>query len=268
MSDKLSIQVLISTMEQNDYSLLDRMNIQSDAIVVNQTDKDGLEIFDYRGHQIKWISMSQRGIGLSRNTALMNATADIVLFADDDMEYFDGYPEHVINAFINYNKADVICFNINLMNSGKNIGGHRNNKKNKKLYFFNSMRYGATLIAARRKALWRERISFSMLFGGGAEFSSGEDSLFINDCHNSNLCVYSNCYCLGNVDDSKSSWYNGINDKFFEDRGRVYASAFPRINWLIFVYYSFRLSRVSEKYSFRKILSLFKKGKRYMKVYR
>lgn len=268
MSRDLSIQVLVSTMNQNDYSLLDKMNIQSDAVVINQADRNGLDIFDYNGHQIKWISMSQRGIGLSRNTALMNSTAEIVLFADDDMEYTDGYAENVVNAFKDYTRADVICFNIDLINSSKNIGGHRNNTENKRLHFYNSMRYGATLIAARRRALWRERISFSTLFGGGAEFNSGEDSLFIQDCINSKLRIYSNVYCLGKVDDSKSSWYNGIDDKFFEDRGMVYASAFPKIYWLIFIYYSLKLSKVSEKYSCFRIFSLFYKGKEIIKVYR
>lgn len=263
-----SIQVLVSTMNQQDYSLLDKMNIQSDAIVINQANRDGLEIFEYKGHWIKWINMSQRGIGISRNTALMNSSADIILFADDDIEYVDRYVENVVNAFADYSSADVICFNINLVNSSKNIGGHRNNTKNKKLHFYNSMRYGATLIAARRKILWRERIYFSLLFGGGAEFSSGEDSLFIKDCHNSKLQVYSNVFCLGNVDDSKSSWYKGIDDKFFEDRGRVYASAFPKIHWMVFVYYSYKLSKVYREYGFMRIFSLFNRGKKLIKVYR
>ena len=34
----------------------------------------------YNGHQILWMSLNERGIGLSRNTALMRATADIILF--------------------------------------------------------------------------------------------------------------------------------------------------------------------------------------------
>ena len=107
MSKKLSIQVLVSTMNQKDHSLLDKMNIQSDAIIINQTNKDEIEIFDYKGYKIKWISMNQRGIGLSRNTALMNATADIILFADDDIEYFNNYSENIVNAFLNYSKADI-----------------------------------------------------------------------------------------------------------------------------------------------------------------
>ena len=35
--------------------------------------------------------LNERGIGLSRNTALMRATADIILFADEDVTYKDGY---------------------------------------------------------------------------------------------------------------------------------------------------------------------------------
>ena len=33
------LQILVSTMKQSDYSLLDKMNIVCDAIIVNQTDQ-------------------------------------------------------------------------------------------------------------------------------------------------------------------------------------------------------------------------------------
>lgn len=264
----MTIQVLVSTMNQTDYSLLEKMNIQTDAVVVNQSDKSGIEHFQFEGHSIIWISMPERGIGLSRNTCLMYANADIVLFADDDMVYQDGYGNEVLNSFHRNPNADVICFNIKLENSSKNIGGHRNNNRIKRLHSFNSMRYGATLIAARRKILLRERISFSLLFGGGAEFNSGEDSIFIKDCLNAGLKLYSDTYYLGTVDDSESSWYTGINDKFFLDRGMVYTTAFPKIRILIFMYYAARLSKLDKSYSFKKIYSLFKEGKERLRMYR
>lgn len=264
----MKLQVLISTMNQIDYSLLKKMNIQSDAIVVNQCDKNEVKCFLYKGYSIKWISMMERGIGLSRNTCLMHATADLVLFADDDIVYQNGYAEAVINSFKRTPLADVICFNIKLENSNKNIGGHRDNKKRKRLRAFNSMRYGATLIATRRRALLRERLSFSLLFGGGAEFNSGEDSIFIKDCLDAGLRLYSETYCLGCVDDSQSSWYKGIDDKFFMDRGMVYATAFPKISKLVFLYYAYRLSKLDQSYGFTRIYSLFKKGKAEIRVYR
>ena len=76
----MKLQVLVSTMHQTDYSLLEKMNIQSDAIVINQCDRDGIERFSFpfRGHDILWMSMNERGVGLSRNNALMRATGDMI----------------------------------------------------------------------------------------------------------------------------------------------------------------------------------------------
>lgn len=263
----MTFQVLISTMNQVDFMLLDKMNIQSDAIVINQCDKDNIEEFEYKGYQIKWVNMSNRGIGISRNTALFYATADIVLFADDDVMYFDGYAEEISSVFINNLDADVVCFNINLVNSIKNFG-YRNNKKCRRLNLFNSMRYGACRIAARRKTLLKNRISFSLLFGGGAEFSSGEDSLFIRDCYKNNMKLYANTYTLGQVDDAHSSWFKGIEDKFFIDRGVLLYSAFPYLHHVLFLYYAYRMRRMDNKYSFTKILKLFKQGRKIIKQYR
>lgn len=264
----MKLQVLVSTMNQKDYSLLDKMNIQSDVIVVNQCDKNSVDEFVYNSHSVKWISMSEKGVGLSRNTSLMNATADIVLFADDDICYYDGYTEAVISAFENNEKADIICFNISLLNSAKNIGGHKNNTKNKRLHFFNSMKYGAPTIAARRKMLFKESVFFSLLFGGGAEFASGEDSIFIKKCLDAKLKLFSSVYCLGTIDDSESSWYRGIDDKFFEDRGMLYKLTFSKIYWLLFIYYAYKLSKINKQYSFMQILNLFRKGKIKYKRYR
>lgn len=264
----MTLQVLISTMNQTDYSLLDKMNIQSDAIVVNQCDRNDVESFFYKEFRILWISMDARGVGLSRNTCLMYATADIVLFADDDMTYNDGYRTEVISAFELEPRADVICFNINLINSTKNIGLHRDNTRIKRLHFYNTLRYGATLIGARRKSLIRERVYFSTLFGGGAEFSSGEDSLFLKDCLWAGLKIYSGTYCLGDVDDSSSSWFNGFNDKLFADRGSLYSLMFKMHARIVFVYYAIKLRNRDERYNAIDIFNLFETGRKKMEKYR
>lgn len=264
----MNLQVIVSTMNQKDYSLLEKMNIQTDAVVINQCDKNEVADFEYNGHKIKWISMVERGVGLSRNTGILHSTADVILFADDDIAYCDGYADGVLGAFERNDDADVVCFNINLVNSTKNIGGHRNNTENKKLKVINSMRYGACLIAVRRKAILRERILFSLLFGGGAEFMSGEDSIFVKDCHDAGLNLYADTFCLGDVDDSGSSWFKGINDDFFIHRGMVYATAFSKTYPLIFLYYAWRNSKIHKGYSIKKIYSLFVEGRKTIRKYR
>lgn len=264
----MTFQVLISTMNQKDYGLLERMNIQSDAVVVNQSDRESVEKFEYNGYTITWISMKGRGVGLSRNTCLFNASADIILWADDDMRYSGGYADEILKAFENNSDADMICFNVNLVNSTKNIGGYRYNTKEKRLHFFNAMRYGACVIAARRKVILRERVTYSLLFGGGAEFSSGEDSLFIKDCLDAKMHIYSSPYILGKVEDSTSSWYKGLNDKLFKDRGMLYANAFPILHNALFPYYAFRMSKLDRNYGFGDIIRLFNDGKKTNGEYR
>lgn len=263
----MTFQLLVSTMNQVDFQLLDRMNVQSDAVIINQCDKNSVEEFNYKSHKIKWVNMSHRGVGVSRNTALFYATADIILFADDDVTYVEGYVQGVLSAFQNNNQADVICFNINLLNSIKNFG-YRDNKRNKRLNLLNSMRYGACRIAARRRVLLKNRISFSLLFGGGAEFSSGEDSLFIRDCYNKKIKLYAYSYTLGDVEDGQSSWFNGVQDKLFIDRGILLYNAFPILHFLLYFYYAFRLKKIDSNYNIWKILKLFYKGKKLIKQYR
>ena len=83
----MKVQVLVAAMHQKDHSLLEKMNIRSDAIVANQCDRNEFEDFTWNGHKIRYLSFAERGVGLNRNNALMRATGDICLFADDDMRY-------------------------------------------------------------------------------------------------------------------------------------------------------------------------------------
>ena len=73
------------------------MNVQTSAIVINQCERNEIERFEFRGHEILWISCEERGVGLSRNTALLRATGDVLLIADDDVRYIDGYEEIVLD---------------------------------------------------------------------------------------------------------------------------------------------------------------------------
>ena len=68
------VQVLVAAMNQHDYSLLDKMNIQSDVIVANQSDFNRVDVFDYKGNQAIYLNFEERGVGLNRNNALMRAT--------------------------------------------------------------------------------------------------------------------------------------------------------------------------------------------------
>ena len=92
-------------MNQKDYSLIDKMRIKTDAVVVNQCQEDNSQEFIKNGHRIRWINSSTRGLSISRNICLENATADICLIADDDLEYLihkDYRIQGLLNLFQKY----------------------------------------------------------------------------------------------------------------------------------------------------------------------
>ena len=258
-----TFQILLSTMNQKDHSLLDKMNIRSDAIVINQCDRNQWKEFEYKGKRIKWISANERGVGLSRNNALMRATADICLFADDDIRYIDGYEEKILKAFKEIPDADVIIFDTEIVNKTKEILNPRKIKKVQRLYVYNSMRYGTYRIAIRRDKILQKNIYFSLLFGGGARYSAGEDSLFIRECLKNKLKLYAYPLVIGFVDDSKSSWYQGVTDKYLIDKGAFLSAAFPILYPVLFLYYAIKLrGKGHKKYKFIEILIKFIMGRK------
>lgn len=242
----MNLQVLVSTMHQasNDYSLLDKMNIQSDAIVINQCDRNHFEKLNYKGHAILYLSFNERGVGLSRNNALMRATADICLFADDDVRYVDGYHEIVMREYKEHPDADVIVFNVPSTNPER---GTPEIKKWHRLRFYNCLRYGTCQFSIRTKSIHKANIYFSLLFGGGARYSAGEDSLFVMDCIRKGLKVYASPLIIGTVTQNESTWFRGYNDKYFIDKGALYEAMTPTYSKLMSLQFCLRHRNMFKK---------------------
>ncbi len=226
----ISIQILVSTMNQKDYSLLKKMNIQSDAIVVNQCDENKIEEFDYNGHKIKWISLAERGVGLSRNTALMRSTADVVLFADDDVVYINNYEDIVRKEYEIHSKCGLIVFNFESLNKQRQ---EYLDRKSHKLNWHNSLRYGAFRISIRREVAFKKNLTYSLLFGGGSVHQAGEDNLFVVQALQSGINAWASKEQLGTVAQHDSTWFKGYDEKYYFDRGFLFANMFGHKSLLL-----------------------------------
>ena len=99
MKSNNTLQVLVSAMNANCQQLVEKMNIKSDAIIINQCDKVGYQEQHLNEGIVRFFDMNERGVGLSRNNALLRATGDIVLFSDEDITYDDDYVSKVLDAF-------------------------------------------------------------------------------------------------------------------------------------------------------------------------
>lgn len=221
----MNVQVLLATMHQTDHSLLEKMNIQTDIIVGNQCDQNSIENFEYEKHNVLWLSFAERGVGLNRNNALMRANSDIVLFADDDVVYYDDYADTICKYYQMHPKADVVIFNFKMRRGSGEY--YDRVKKAGRVTRWTASKYGTYCITARTERLRMANIYFHLQFGGGAKYSCGEDSIFLQDCIKKGLRVYATKDEIGVLDHGVSTWFNGYTDKYFYDKGIVFSMIHP-----------------------------------------
>ena len=239
----MDLEVLVATMEQKDLSIVDKMNIQTGAVIANQCERwDYAESSDGKA---RMISTKTRGVGINRNLALQLAKADILLFADDDIVYYDGALQGVLDAFEQFSEADVIFFGIDMTRNGEVFDKRRN--LSRRVYLWNSLRYGAARMAVRRSAFIKHRLTFSTLFGGGCPYGSGEDTILIRDCFRAGLRVYSHSHVIGKCAKDTSSWFTGYNEKYFYDWGALLACLFPKAKCLLQWYFALKFRKKTGK---------------------
>ena len=222
----MRLQVLVVTRGQNDHRLLSQMNLQSYAVFGNQCGRHISEIFCYNGYTIRYESRAECGVGFNRNTVWMYADADICLFADDDVRYWNGYTERVLAEFARHPEADVILFNFHSTNPKRQ---EYQIPKWTRVHWYNALRYGTYRIAVRTARVQQVHLAFSLLFGGGARYGSGEDTIFLHDCCKRGLRIYASPLFLGEVSHLTSTWFEGYTPKFFHDKGALLAHLFPRL---------------------------------------
>lgn len=221
----MRIQVLVASMNQTDHSLVKRMNLQTDAIIGNQCDRNEIEKFECNGLQITYLNFAERGVGLNRNNALMRADADICLFADDDMVYKDGYSKIIQNAFERHPDADILAFNLeeSKASDGHFVPKRKKIKKESRVRYLNCLRYGTARIAVRLRSIRMNGISFNLCFGGGTPYCHGEDNLFVVSCLSKGLKMYSIPETIATLtEERESSWNGGFDNRYVTDQGMLF----------------------------------------------
>lgn len=223
------VTVLVSALEAEPDALLSRMRIKGNAVVVNQAEKRAQTRHAMECGSALILESPERGVGLSRNEALLHCTTSLCLFSDDDVTLVPNYAEIVAAAFEALPRADIIIFNLTPTGADRTIYQIRKQRR----IGPSAIRFGTPRIAAKVGRLRETRLSFSLLFGGGAVHSAGEDSLFLRDALRAGLRIYQVPIELGTADFAVSTWFEGFGSRYLYDRGALYASILPRGNALL-----------------------------------
>ncbi len=257
----MAVQVLAVTTNRTRYDLHEKMNIQTDAVIGNQCERDAAEDFECGGRKIRYLCSSTRGVGINRNLILMQANAEFCVFADDDMTFLDGYEKTVSDWFSRIPDADMIVFNLQ--------GGKKERKKTKsvqRINWFNYGKFGTARLAFRTESVRFSGVMFHTLFGGGCRYSCGEDTLFIHDCLKKGLKIVAVPDAIASIVDGNSSWFRGYSDKFFYDKGVLYALLNPHTAHLTAVYHCVKHRKRYQEFGLRNALTQMFAGIRYAKT--
>ncbi|HEM2814579.1 TPA: glycosyltransferase [Streptococcus suis] len=221
----MKIQVMIATMGKDNLDFLEEMNLETDTVVANQYNEDFVEEYlDSKGNVIKHIMTKTKGLSVNRNICLAALDSDIAIISDDDVEFLTGSIEKVHRAFIEHPNADVIIFNIYESNNSRYVINKVLN-----VGYLNYMRFGSVRIAFRTASIKEKLIRFDEEFGSGGNIPLGEDTIFLKECLDKKLKIIAvPDYILKLKDIRESTWFNGYNEKFFINKGKLFYRLNPK----------------------------------------
>ena len=253
---KMKIEVLVSTMNQKDYSLVKRMKIRTDAIIVNQCNTDNRIEFNDNGHSILWINSTSRGLSASRNICLQEARGEICLIADDDLEYVDDYEEIVRDSFYTEPTVDIIRFKVEGIEKKFKTYPHKEGY----VSAIGSLKISSVEIAFRRLSV--RNIRFDEIIGAGTEFCMGEENAFLIHCIKSRLKIYYVPKIISRLHLLESSWKNISKERYLISRGAAFeAMGTPFTHALILQFAIRKRSMFKNTYSLLETISLMEKGR-------
>lgn len=237
----MNVEILISTMHQIDYSILDTINIQTPAVVINQCDSCFVHEFDYKGNRITWVDTKERGLSRSRNMAIRYSRGDICVLVDDDEQLVTDYEKLITTAFIDNPKASVISFQVKGIDGGEYKPYPR---KKRKIGYFDSMKLSSVELCFRRTEIQRLGIEFNTEIGAGTRYLMGEENAFLFQCLSHKLKIVYEPKAIARLHISESTWFTGFNAQYMIAKGAVFTAMSRRWAYFLIAQFALRKKRL------------------------
>ncbi len=229
------MQTLLSVMEPGDPLLyLDKLNIRSDALIVNQCGREGrhdvrlssgMVIVDGKPsggtdmgrheQNVTILERAETGLSRSRNLALSEASDDICIFCDNDVRYNDDAMEVIEDAFRRYPDAGIICFFIERPERQEPFRSSEGIMSKTDM-----MRIFSPEMAVRRSRLGDLR--FDEDFGAGARYKMGEENIFLFEAARRGIERIYIPVKIAETLPNESSWFTAFDRDFYIARGAGY----------------------------------------------
>ena len=234
----MKFEILLSCMNLCGEDIIEKSNITSSALIVDQCGRDDYHEYEKNGKKIRVFSVNDTGLTKSRNFAIRNSSSDVCLLCDDDEVFVDNCEAGVIKAYEDIPDADVIIFDIGNRQTGQK-------KIPKKLNYFELMHVASWQISFRRESLTANNVYFDERMGAGSGNGAEEEFKFLTDCRKKGLNIYYVPFVIADVAQTKSTWFKGYNEEFFVNRGNTTRYIMGYVPALVYAaYYSIRKRRL------------------------
>ncbi len=256
----MRLEILVTTMHQQDAGKYQSMNLQTDAVIANQADRNETLEEWIDGKHVKLVTTNTRGTSKNRNIALEHAEADLLMFSDDDLTFYDGYEQIVLSEFEKHPEADAIRFNV------RQIAGRETTIRPITEFHAatrrNVTQYGMMGIAIKKDMFEKHGLRFDENFGPGTENSCGEDTIFLQEMLKKKVKLYLSPETIADIDQTESTWFEGYeNEKYFITSGKVIARAYPILSYGLVIRSAVKcVKNKKSKLPFMTILKAYYKG--------
>lgn len=229
------VEILISTMNQNSLDFLVPMfpflhfsNFR--ILIINQTQIGKKLESEYAN--IRVVNSFEKGLTTSRNLALENAAGKILVIADDDVVYQQGFVAKIINAYNQFPDAATINF-CAVKSDGSLIKNYPKHSKTN-LNAFDIFNTSSIEMTLNKSILDKTRINFDKNFGLGGMFEMGEEAIFLFDLKNKKQQLVFEPEVIVQHPELTSSAKKSIEEKYY-----IHGALFTRIFKSNYIYWIF-----------------------------
>jgi len=232
----MKLEVLISTMYQNDLSLIKKMNIKSNALIINQCNMEEMIEKHFDGNTIRMLSCKERGLSKSRNKAIENSIGDICVIADDDLIYNDNYEKIILDAYKKYPDTSIIVFDVPSTNPKRPTSI----LKEGRIDFLHSFKVSSFQITFRKKDIVENGLLFNEFFGAGAKYTCGEENIFLVEALKKKLKIRYVKTAIAIVNHGESTWFTGFNEQLLKSKGAMFYEMSHRLSFFLILQFALR----------------------------
>ena len=220
----MTLEILIPCLDKTReeiLSLANFINLQSDAVFLNQCGRDDTYVLDYSSYRLRVICVSWRGVSKARNELIKACTSDIGLLIDDDCVLADSYSDAIAEAYREYPDADAIRFNTsreywNPVNASASVS--------RRAKFRDLSSFGMWGFSFRPTSLVKSGVLFDEHLGAPNYLYNGEDSVFLFEACKRLQSIYLYPFFVCEVRETReSTWFESYGERYFVTKGFVYS---------------------------------------------